>query len=63
MKQEDFSLVVSPMFSRGCIALLNELYEWCVVDPSDMDEDKYTLAKKLAEVSPRSNASWCFAAN
>lgn len=41
------------MFRPECVRLLQELYQWSIVDPSDIDDDKYTLAKKLSEVGTK----------
>jgi len=39
------------MFTQETVDLLRKLYEWCVVDPHDIDDEKYLLAKKFSEVS------------
>lgn len=31
--------------------LLKKLYEWPIVDPTDLSVSKYSLSKKLSEVS------------
>lgn len=38
------------MFQDETILLLKQLYEWLVVDPTDIDEAKYLLLKKFSEV-------------
>ena len=43
--------IFSPIFEPESIAILRQLYEWTVFDPSQFQEDKYILAKKLSEVS------------
>lgn len=50
MNEEDFISLVSPMLRPGWVKLLQELYQWSIVDPSDINDNKYTLAKKLSEV-------------
>ena len=39
------------MFQDETILLLKQLYEWLVVDPTDIDETRYLLLKKFSEVS------------
>jgi exportin-5 len=39
------------MYTQETVDLLRKLYEWCVVDPHDIDYEKYLLAKKFSEVS------------
>lgn len=39
------------MFKDDTLHLLKQLYEWLVVDPTDIDEGKYLLLKKFSEVS------------
>ena len=41
------------MFQDETILLLKQLYEWLVVDPTDIDEAKYLLLKKFSEVLVR----------
>lgn len=38
------------MFRDETILLLKQLYQWLIVDPSDIDEAKYLLLKKFSEV-------------
>ena len=48
--EDDFRDLVGPMFQDGTILLLKQLYQWLVVDPTDIDEAKYLLLKKFSEV-------------
>ena len=41
------------MFQDETILLLKQLYEWLVVDPTDIDDAKYLLLKKFSEVLVR----------
>ena len=47
------------MFEDETIVMLKQLYDWLVVDPTDIDEAKYLLLKKFSEVwLPRIMASF-----
>lgn len=48
--QDDFNSLVIPMFDSGNLTLLQNLYQWLVVDPTDLDDAKYLLLKKFSEV-------------
>ena len=39
------------MYSHESTGALKELFQWSLVDPSDIDEEKYLLSKKISEVS------------
>ncbi|KAL9100932.1 MAG: hypothetical protein Q9163_003747 [Psora crenata] len=47
--EADFKDIVGPMFRPETIALLRQLYEWLQVDPTDIDEIKYSMLKRLSE--------------
>ncbi|KAI0893167.1 ARM repeat-containing protein [Annulohypoxylon nitens] len=47
--QEFLDLVV-PLYGSKYIDLFRQLFEWSVVDPEDIDDDKYQFSKKLSEV-------------
>jgi exportin-5 len=48
---EEFVALVCPMYTSNMVDLLRKLFEWSVVDPRDIDEEKYLFAKKFSEVS------------
>ena len=57
LSQDDFNDLVVPMFEAENLNLLKNLYQWLVVDPTDIDDAKYLLLKKFSEVLlPRTGA-------
>jgi hypothetical protein len=40
------------MYTSEVVDLLRKLYEWSMVDPRDIDDEKYLFAKKFSEVLP-----------
>lgn len=52
LHDDEFVELVCPMFTPGSVALLREVYGWTLsdMDIHDLNEQKYTLCKKLSEV-------------
>lgn len=48
--EDDFRDIVGPMFVSDVLNLLRQLYEWLLVDPTDIDDSKYLLLKRFSEV-------------
>jgi exportin-5 len=55
LHDDEFVELVCPMFTPGSVSLLREVYSWAIagLDVNDLDDQKYTLCKKLSEVSNR----------
>jgi exportin-5 len=53
-QEDEFLALVCPMYSAESVNLLKRLYEWSVVDATNVDEEKYLLSKKFSEVCRRS---------
>ncbi|KAH8661650.1 armadillo-type protein [Tricladium varicosporioides] len=47
---EEFLSLVCPMYRSQMVDLLRKLYEWSVVNPNDIDDEKYLFAKKFSEM-------------
>ena len=50
LSTSEIKYLVSPMYESSTIDTLKRLYEWSIVDASNLDDDKYLLCKKLSEV-------------
>jgi exportin-5 len=48
---EEFMSLVCPMLTSDIVSLLQKLFDWSIVDPRDIDDEKYLFAKKFSEVS------------
>jgi exportin-5 len=53
LHDDDFGELVWPMFAPESVSLLREVYSWTIADlnVNDLDDQKYTLCRKLSEVS------------
>ena len=49
---EEFKELTTIMYQQETIQLCKSLYEYAVVDPQDVDDEKYQILKKLSEVRP-----------
>lgn len=38
------------MYTSQMVDLLRKLYEWSIVDPQNIDDEKYLFSKKFSEV-------------
>lgn len=38
------------MYTSETVNLLRKVFEWSVVDPRDIDDEKYLLGKRFSEV-------------
>ncbi|KAI9839739.1 MAG: hypothetical protein M1837_002027 [Sclerophora amabilis] len=47
---DDFIILVCPMYKHDSVDLLRKIYRWSVVDASNIDEDLYSLSKKFSEL-------------
>ncbi|XXH01122.1 phosphatidylinositol 4,5-bisphosphate-binding protein [Hypoxylon texense] len=47
---KEFLDIVVPLYGRSYVDLFRQLVEWSVVDPEEIDDDKYQFSKKLSEV-------------
>ena len=48
---EEFISLVCPLYDANSVLVLKKIYESSVTDASDIDQEKYRLAKKFSEVS------------
>ncbi|KAF7882970.1 hypothetical protein EAF00_011459 [Botryotinia globosa] len=47
---EEFLELVCPMYTSEVVGLLRNLFQWSVVDATDIDDEKYLFAKKFSEM-------------
>ncbi|KFX88826.1 hypothetical protein O988_08891 [Pseudogymnoascus sp. VKM F-3808] len=47
---EEFLTLVSPMYTTERVNLLRKVYEWSIIDPNDIDDEKYLLGKRFSEM-------------
>lgn len=50
-QDDDFISLICPLYEADSVNLLKKIYEWSMTDATDIDHDKYLLAKKFSEVS------------
>jgi exportin-5 len=51
LDDNEFKLIVSPLCKPESVKLLRNIYEWFLVDPNDIDDEKYQVLKKFSEVA------------
>ncbi|KAI1181009.1 armadillo-type protein [Nemania sp. FL0916] len=47
--EAEFLDLVVPLYDAQYVTLFRQLFEWSVIDPDDIDDDKYQLSKKFSE--------------
>jgi hypothetical protein len=47
------------MYRQPVVNLLHKLFAWSVVDPRDIDDEKYLFAKKFSEVMASNDRFVC----
>lgn len=50
MGNEESQALVCLLFEPEYLNTLQNLYQWSIVGPDDIDEPKYLISKKLSEV-------------
>lgn len=50
MGNEESQALVCLLFEPEYLSTLQNLYQWSIVGPDDVDEPKYLISKKLSEV-------------
>ena len=59
-QDDEFISLVCPLYRVESVQLLRKIYQWSLTDASDINEEKYQLAKKYSEVSHISSNPLCF---
>ena len=49
-QEPDMRALIGPLFQDATVDGLRRLYEWTIVDPEEIDDQKYLLSKKLSEM-------------
>ncbi|KAI9841115.1 MAG: hypothetical protein M1838_003702 [Thelocarpon superellum] len=52
-QDEEYVSLVCPSYTHESVQLLSKIYRWSTTDASAIDDEKYQLGKKLAEVESR----------
>ena len=49
--EDDFKDIVGPMFKPETVILMKQVHQSLRVDPTNIDDSKYAMLKRLSEVS------------
>ncbi|KAI9735950.1 MAG: hypothetical protein M1834_001416 [Cirrosporium novae-zelandiae] len=49
-EDDEFRALVCPIYQKDTVSLIEKLYEWSIVDATNIDEAKYLLSKRLSEM-------------
>ncbi|GAW17865.1 hypothetical protein ANO14919_073320 [Xylariales sp. No.14919] len=50
LDEDEFLELIVPLLDSQYVTLFRQLFEWSIIDPDDLDDDKYQLSKKLSEL-------------